>query len=126
MINPTKETYEFVRSLCYYSGEPEEFVSDFWNRLTVKEAVYEELETYRLTGNFPCNVNVNGVTIVDIMIWQIDHFKAFMDRGLYDMKENGDKMVLMAFDTMLKMLDEPEKYLEKFQGETGTDYVDKF
>ena len=60
------------------------------------------------------------------MVWQKDHFKAQMDRGHYDMKQNGDKMLLMAFDTMLKMEKQPEKYVQLMQSETGTDYPDKY
>jgi hypothetical protein len=42
------------------------------------------------------------------------------------MKQNGDKMLLMAFDTMLKMEKQPEKYVYLMQSETGTDYPEKY
>ncbi len=60
------------------------------------------------------------------MVWQMDHFKAQLDRGHDDMKQNGDKMLLMAFDTMLKMEKQPEKYVYLMQSETGTDYPEKY
>ena len=49
-----------------------------------------------------------------------------MDRGKDDMKHNGDKMLLMAFDTMLKMEQSPEYYVNLLQTETGTDYPEKY
>lgn len=49
-----------------------------------------------------------------------------MDRGKDDMKNNGDKMLLMAFDTMLKMEQDPTHYVELMRTETGTDYEGKY
>ena len=60
------------------------------------------------------------------MVWQIDHFKAELDHRDPDMRDNGDKMLLMAFDTFLKMRKDPEKYTWMMQEETGTDYPDKY
>ncbi|MCD7840964.1 MAG: hypothetical protein LUG56_00675 [Lachnospiraceae bacterium] len=84
-----------------------------------------EFSYYLEHQNFLCNANVDGYTVVDIMVWQMDHFKAQMDRGKYAMRENGDTMLLMAFDTFLKMKQDKEPYLLKLQGETGTDYPGK-
>ena len=42
------------------------------------------------------------------------------------MKNNGDKMLLMAFDTMLRMERDPERYVDLMQTETGADYPDKY
>ena len=39
---------------------------------------------------------------------------------------NGDRMLLMAFDTMLKMERDPERYAAPMRSETGTDYADKY
>lgn len=78
------------------------------------------------TGDFSCKAKIEGYTLVDILVWQIDHFKAQMDRGNTGMRNNGSKMVLRAFDTMLKMEKEPEKYKQLMQTETGTDYPEKY
>ena len=43
-----------------------------------------------------------------------------------DMKNNGDKMLLMAFDTMLRMEKNPDYYIDLMQNETGTDYPGKY
>ena len=60
------------------------------------------------------------------MIWQMDRFKVEMDMGKADMRCNRHKMLLLAFDTMLKMEKEPHKYLNKMREDTGSDYPDKF
>ena len=53
-------------------------------------------------------------------------FYAEMDRERTGMGNNGSKMILRAFDTMLKMEKEPEKYKQLMQSETGTDYPEKY
>ena len=42
------------------------------------------------------------------------------------MKHNEAKMILSAFDTFLKMAEEPQEYIQRMQVDTGTDYPDKY
>ena len=90
------------------------------------EEIREELIYYIEHGNFACKAKIRGYTVVDVMVWQMDHFKAQLDRGRDDMKDNGDKMLLMAFDTMLQMEQDPMRYISRMQSETGTDYPGKY
>ena len=121
-----EKAYQWACALCHYAGEDETFLQDFWQRLRQSEYVYKEFTYYLENQNFLCEYTVEGYSVVDIMVWQTDHFKAHMDRGKYDMRNNGDKMLLMAFDTLLKMEQNPVKYVELMQTETGTDYQDKY
>ena len=121
-----QKAYQWARALCYYAGVDEIFLQDFWQRLRQSENVYQEFVYYLEHRTFLCKYTVEGYSVVDIMVWQMDHFKAQMDRGRDDMKNNGDKMLLMAFDTMLKMEHEPARYVELMQTETGTDYQGKY
>ena len=118
--------WQWAKALCYYAGEDEVFLEQFWGALTASEEVYKEFVYYLTNQTFLCEYKVEGYSVVDIMVWQMDHFKAQMDRGRDDMKQNGDKMLLMAFDTMLKMEKQPEKYVHLMQSETGTDYPEKY
>ncbi|MCM1088840.1 MAG: hypothetical protein NC419_11830 [Muribaculaceae bacterium] len=117
---------QWAAALCQYAGVDEAFYEQFWQSLSQSEAVYREFVYYLENQTFLCEYRIAGYTIVDIMVWQMDHFKAYLDRGQDDMKQNGDKMLLMAFDTMLKMEKEPEDYVRRMQSETGTDYPDKY
>lgn len=121
-----ERVYQWARALCYYAGEGENFLQEFWKRMRQSEGVMREFTYYLDHQNFLCEYKVAGYSVVDLMVWQMDHFKAQMDRGKDDMKNNGDKMLLMAFDTMLKMEQEPEYYVNLLQTETGTDYPDKY
>lgn len=117
---------EFVQRLCQYGGEDEEFETQFLAALSADEEILAELTFYMDHGDFACQAKVQGYTVVDIMIWQMDHFKARLDRDNTGTRQNPDRMVLLAFDTLLKMREEPEKYTAKMRQETGTDYEGKY
>ena len=121
-----EKAYRWTQALCRCAGEDEIFLEDFWQRLRQSEPVYKEFVYYLEYQNFLCEYKVEGYGLLDIMVWQMDHFKAQMDRGRDDMKNNGDKMLLMAFDTLLKMEHDPARYVGMMQTETGTDYEGKY
>lgn len=119
-------SYKWAKALCACAGESEEFLERFWCALQNSPSIFDEFVYYLKHQNFSCKYKVAGYSIVDIMVWQLDHFKAQLDRDRYDMKNNGDRMLLMAFDTMLKMENQPERYVYLMQSETGTDYPGKY
>ena len=121
-----QRAYNWAKALCYYAGESDAFLEQFWENLMQSEGVYREFVYYLEHQNFLCEYQIEGYSLVDIMVWQMDHFKAQLDRGKDDMKNNADKMLLMAFDTMLKMERDPMRYIRRMQSETGTDYPGKF
>lgn len=116
----------FISELCRYAGEDKAFEADFTERLKADTEIYEEFVYYMEHGNFACKARIEGYTVVDIMVWQMDHFKAWLDRDTKGTKQNGDRMLLLAFDTLLRMRKDPETYIRKMQGETGTDFPEKY
>lgn len=121
-----EEIEGWVRTLGAQAGEEEGFLSALVKALWEEPEAAEELAHYMGTGDFLCKMKVDGYTVVDILVWQIDHFKAEMDRGKYGMKHNKGMMALHAFDSLCKMKKQPEKYKGLMQSETGTDYPDKY
>lgn len=117
---------EAVRKLGMAAGESRGFLEELEAGLLASPGIGEEFLFFAETGDFSCKAKIEGYTLVDILVWQIDHFKAQMDRENTGMRNNGSKMVLRAFDTMLKMEKEPEKYKQLMQTETGTDYPEKY
>lgn len=122
----SKRAYLWARTLCHYAGETEEFLADFWERLQQSEGIYKEFMYFLDHEKFSCEYSIDGCTVIDIIIWQMDHFKVEMDQGKTDMRCNQHKMILLGFDTMLKMEKEPAKYLNRMREETGSDYPGKF
>ena len=118
--------YAWAKALCYYAGENESFLENFFTMLTASEGVSREFLYYLEHQDFLCAHKVAGYSLIDIMVWQMDHFKAQLDRDRTEMKSNGDKMLLEAFHTMLLMEQDPEYYVNLMQSETGTDYEGKY
>ena len=121
-----ERAYAWAKALCHYAGEDEAFLARFFEMLVASEGVSKEFLYYLEHENFLCEYKVAGYSLVDIMVWQMDHFKAQLDRDRTQMKSNGDKMLLEAFHTMLLMEQEPQHYVNLMQTETGTDYVGKY
>ncbi len=125
-ISTRKEAWEWAKALCYYAGENDDFLNGFWKELIGSEGIYKEFVYYLTNRTFLCEYKIQGYSVIDIMVWQMDHFKARLDDDRSGMKQNGDRMLLMAFDTMLKMEKDPVKYVSLMQSETGTDYPEKY
>ena len=120
------KAYAWARGLCYYAGKDEAFLERFFEMLTASEGVSGEFLYYLEHHNFLCRYQVAGYSLIDIMVWQMDHFKAQLDRDREGMKSNGDQMLLEAFHTMLLMERDLQYYVNLMQTETGTDYVGKY
>lgn len=116
-----EKAYAWAEALCKYAGADEAFLKDFWERLTNDPAIYEEFVYYLEHQDFLCKVKIEGYGLVDLMIFQIDHFRAVMDQDVADMRFNKDKMLLMAFNSLLQMRKDPEPFVRMMQGQTGTD-----
>ena len=121
-----QQVKEFTYKACLDNGFTEEFFADFWERMLKHDDIYKEYVWYLVKKEFISEVSIKGYHVVDILIWQMDHFKAKLDVDTYDMKHNEAKMILNAFDTFLKMSEEPDDYIERIQVDTGTDYPDKY
>ncbi|MCR5602587.1 MAG: hypothetical protein K6G27_02660 [Lachnospiraceae bacterium] len=116
---------QFAEALCKYSNKDEEFYKEFIRRLEESPALYKEFEYYLEHQDFLCEMNIQGITVPDILVWQVDKFKAGIDEGRFELKYNADAMLLMAFNTMYEVEKDPSKYLENFRTVTGSDYEDK-
>ena len=95
----------------------------FIKGLEENEDLLSELDFYLANNDFLCKTKVCGYSIVDILVWQIDHFRAFLDRETSLTKRNPKAMGVLAVETMINMRKNPEKYIAEFTNETGTDKI---
>ena len=116
----------FVRTLAVAAGEGEEYGVALWERIKQSNGILQELAYYHDYGTFLCRYQVAGYTLADVLVWQVDHFKAYLDRPLEMNRYHKEKLVLAALDIMLQMEKDPQKYVDKMSSETGTDFVDKY
>lgn len=120
------EIYDVVKEMCQVAGLSDDFAKNFTENILKDESLLNEFVTYLVKQTFTLENKVKNVSVLDIMVWQVDHFKAHLDRGEFGMKNNECEMILKAFDTFMKMKAEPEKYYRLLTEETGTDFEAKF
>ena len=120
-----KELYEYAKKLCEDAGEEDGVLEVFWEKISSRPEIMKEFDYYRQHSDFLCELKVQGITVADILVWQIDRFKAALDEGKFALKYNGPHMVLAAFYTMCDVIDDPSRFTSRFSSETGTDYEGK-
>ncbi len=121
-----EELKVYASRICELAGKDKEFCEEFVRRLEDSELLREEFLYYIKNQDFLCKMNICGITVTDILVWQVDKFKSGLDEGKFALKYDPSTMVLMAFYAMYDVEKNPEEYLENFRTVTGTDYENKF
>lgn len=116
----------YVKQLSLRAGEDEAYGKELWERIRKSAGVLKELAYFHDYGSFLCKYQVAGYTLADILVWQVDHFKAYLDRHEEVNRYKQEKLLLASLDVMLQMEKNPQIYVEKMQNETGTDYEGKY
>ncbi len=118
-----KALEDFVRGLAVQAGETEEYGERLWEGIRRSGGLLQELAYYYDNGQFLCTYEVAGYTLADILVWQVDHFKLYMDRPEEMNRYRQPRLLLASFDTMLQMEENPESFAEKMRLETGQDIL---
>lgn len=115
-----KTLERFVLNLSQRAGCGEEYGRKRWDEIRSSEGLLQELAYYHDYGKFLGAYRVAGYTLPDVIVWQVDHFKLYMDRN--DMNRyHQERLLLEAFQTLAAMEQNPAPYIEKMRGETGQD-----
>ena len=86
------------------------------------EGVLKELAYYHDTGSFWDGYEVAGFHLTDIIVWQVDHFKAYMDRHDEMNRYRTERLFVESLDIMLQMEKDPDPFIRKMREESGTDF----
>ena len=111
---------EFVMSLAEKAGKGKEYGETLWGRICGSVGVLREVAYFHDTGEFWGQYRVAGYTLTDIVVWQVDHFKAYMDRTEMN-RYHRERLFLESLEVLLDMEEDPEKYIRKMQDESGQD-----
>ena len=114
---------QFLLNLAGQAGESQEYGEKLWQGIKASEGLLQEFSYYHDYGRFLCKYNVAGYTLADVLVWQGDHFKLYMDRPDEMNRYRQQRLLLAAFETMVGMEKDPAPYVEKMRGETGTDII---
>ena len=115
------ELHKFVLELAERAGESPEYAEQLWQGLRQSGGLLQELAYYHDSGSFLSKYQVAGYTLSDALVWQVDHFKLYMDRPEDMNRYRQERLLLSAFETMLQMEKDPKPLADKMRGETGQD-----
>lgn len=111
----------FVQRMAEQAGLSDEYAQGLWQRIQKSGGLLQELAYYHDYGDFLCKYQVAGYTLADILVWQVDHFKLYMDRPDEMNRYRQQRLLLSAFDTMLQMETDPLPFINKMENESGQD-----
>ena len=114
--------HNFVKNLSEKAGRDEKYAEGLWERILSSEGVLKELAYYHDTGSFWDGYEVAGFHLTDIIVWQVDHFKAYMDRREEMNRYHTERLFLDSISVMLDMENNPQPYINKMRDESGTDF----
>ena len=115
------ELHRFVMELAEKAGESEERAQRLWQGIRKSGGLLQELAYYHDYGSFLSQYKVAGYTLADALVWQVDHFKLYMDRPQDMNRYHRERLLLSAFETMLQMETDSRALADKIRGETGQD-----
>ncbi len=118
--NAMNALHDFVLALSEQAGKGEEYGKTLWGRITNSVGVLRELAYFHDTGEFWGKYEVAGYTLTDIVVWQVDHFKAYMDRVEMN-RFHRERLFLESLEVLLDMEENPEKFVRKMAEESGQD-----
>lgn len=115
------KVYENLKLLCRFAGESQEWCDALWAEVMMDAELYRELIYYMKNNTLNDRMSCCGYTLIDLFIWQMDHYNLLHDTG-----KNTDKclkvdMVLRAFEAMAQMKKDPEEYVRRLEEGRGND-----
>lgn len=117
------KVYEALENWCNMVKKDEKFLTQFWKRILENEEVYKEFVYYLEHHELMAQYVVQGYSMIDLFVCQMDRYNIMHDVGKNDGRCNKEKMVLQAFDVMLKMSENPDEIVKKLQSGEGMDKI---
>ena len=111
----------YIYALSDSAQMEEGYREKLWDGICQSEGLLQELAYYHDYGKFLCRYKVAGYTLADVLVWQVDHFKLYMDRPQEMNRYRQERLLLEAFETMLEMERNPAPFIYKMEVETGQD-----
>ena len=113
--------HNYILALALKAGKEDSYGEKLWEEIRSSNGLLRELAYYHDYGKFLCEYQVEGYSLTGVLVWQVDHFKLYMDRGEEMNRYHRERLLLSAFETMVEMKKNPAPYLRKLEGESGQD-----
>jgi len=113
--------HKFITEKAAQAGWEAERGESLWRGIRQSNGLLRELAYYHDYGKFLCEYKVAGYTLADVLVWQVDHFKLYMDRHEEMNRYRQERLLLEAFEAMVGMERDPAPFVEKMRSESGQD-----
>ena len=124
VLDGTKiKVYGMLQNLCDYCNEKDSWCDELWGYMLQNDELYEEFVYFIVNRSLMGKMNVEGYTLIDLYVKQIDMYNVRNDLGknpIFCMKED---MVLRSFLMMGRLLEAPETYKKKLEDGFGMDQL---
>ena len=117
------KVYGMLQNLCDYCNENDSWCDELWGYMLQNDELYEEFVYFIVNRSLMGKMNVEGYTLIDLYVKQIDMYNVRNDLGknpIFCMKED---MVLRSFLMMGRLLEAPETYKKKLEDSFGMDQL---
>ena len=117
------KVYGMLQNLCDYCNEKDSWCDELWGYMLQNDELYEEFVYFIVNRSLMGKMNVEGYTLIDLYVKQIDMYNVRNDLGknpIFCMKED---MVLRSFLMMGRLLEAPETYKKKLEDRFGMDQL---
>lgn len=124
ILETTKfQVYEYYQQLCEYAAWDKSHRDVLWGKLLDDEALYEEfiyyLEHHQILGT----LTFRGYSLIDLYVWQMNHYNLIHDVGKNTGNCNKEDMVLKAFYAMTMFYEDPNGFEKLLKEGRGMDYL---
>lgn len=113
--------YEDLQMMCQYAGKPAEWGDMLWQELLLDQELYDEFTYYIVHHTLKGTMQVEGYSLLDLYVKQLDLFNVYNDVGKNTAECNKGIMLLNAFDMMVQMKKNPDYYRKKMEEGPGMD-----
>lgn len=113
--------FEYLGQLCEYAGWDAAGQDALWNKLLNCPELYEEFVYYLSHHEFMCKLCFRGYTLIDLYVWQMNHYNLIHDIGKNTGNCNKEAMVLQAFRMMSEFMEDPVTFEQKLTGQLHQD-----
>ncbi len=115
------KVYEALQALCQAAGESADWGNTLWSGLLGDGALMEEMVYYLEHHCFLGTVCVEGYTLIDLFVFEMDIYNLIADSGKNTESCNKEAMVLRAFWAMLDMKRDPVRFKKRLSDGFGMD-----
>lgn len=113
--------YEDLHMMCEYAGKDRKWGDALWAELLEDAELLDEFKYYIVHHTLQGNVKVEGYSLLDMYVKQLDLYNVFSDVGKNTEACNKGAMLLDAFYMMTQMKKDPAHYKKIMEEGQGMD-----